>query len=49
MDEKSLKSRIKKLSIAVVIISFAILIAVVAASYNLRDNPSGCTLQSDGE
>ena len=36
MDEKSLKSRIKKLSIAVVIISFAILIAVVAASYNLR-------------
>ena len=32
MDEKSLKSRIKKLSIAVVIISFAILIAVVAAS-----------------
>lgn len=36
MDEKSLKSRIKKLSIAVVIISSAILIAVVAASYNLR-------------
>lgn len=36
MDEKSLKCRIKKLSIAVVIISFAILIAVVAASYNLR-------------
>lgn len=36
MDEKTLKSRIKKLSIAVVIISFAILIAVVAASYNLR-------------
>lgn len=36
MDEKSLKSWIKKLSIAVVIISFAILIAVVAASYNLR-------------
>lgn len=36
MDEKSLKSRIRKLTIAVVIISAAILTGVVAASYNLR-------------